>query len=62
MKIARFADADTLYIELRATDVVDTRDVDARTVADLDERGEVVALTFEQARSRADLVPWKRNT
>lgn len=55
MKIAYFPDTDTLYIELRSTDVVDTRDLDARTVADLDDRGEVVALTFEQARSRADL-------
>lgn len=54
MRIAYFPDTDTLYIELRSADVAETRDLDDRTVVDVDERGEVVALTFEQARSRAD--------
>lgn len=55
MKIRYFADTDTLYIELRSGDVAETRDLDVRTLMELDAAGEVVALTFEHARSRADL-------
>jgi len=55
MKIQYFPDTDTLYLELRPGDVVETRDLDQNTVLDLDEAGQVVAVTFEHARSRADL-------
>lgn len=55
MKIRYFADTDTLYIELRDGEVSQTRDLDARTLLELDDAGEVIALTFEQARRRADL-------
>lgn len=55
MKIRYFADTDTLYIELRPGDVAETRDLDARTLIELEADGEVVPLTFEHARTRADL-------
>jgi uncharacterized protein YuzE len=55
MKISYFPDTDTLYIELRAEAAVETRDLDPRTLIDLDANGEVVAVTFEHARDRADL-------
>ncbi len=55
MKIKYFQDTDTLYIELRATEVAETRDLDENTVLELDRDGEVCAITTEHARERADI-------
>lgn len=55
MKVQYFDDTDTLYIELRAGEVAETRDLDENTVLDLDADGNVCALTFEHASSRTDL-------
>ena len=55
MKIQYFQDTDTLYIELRACDVGETRDYDENTLIDMDEHGEICALTIEHASARADV-------
>jgi len=55
MKVQYFEDTDTLYIELRANEVAETRDLDENTVLDLDADGNVCALTFEHASARTDL-------
>ena len=55
MKITYFQDTDTLYIEFRAGSVAETRDLDENTLLDLDAEGQVVALTVEHARERADV-------
>ena len=55
MKVHYYSDTDTLYIELRAAEVVETRDLDENTLLDLDAQGQVCALTVEHARVRADL-------
>jgi uncharacterized protein YuzE len=55
MKIQYFQDTDTLYIEFRAHDIVETCDLDPSTVLDLDEHGNVCAITFEQASLRTDM-------
>ena len=55
MKVQYFEDTDTLYIELRANEVAETRDLDENTVLDLDAEGNVCALTFEHASARTDL-------
>ncbi len=55
MKIKYFQDTDTLYIEFRAAAVAETRDLDEDTVLDLDAAGNIVALTIEHARDRADI-------
>lgn len=39
MKVSYFEDTDTLYIEFRAGDVVETRDLDENTVFDMDAGG-----------------------
>ena len=44
-----------LYIELRACDVGETRDFDENTLIDMDEHGEICALTIEHASVRADV-------
>ncbi|WP_328188486.1 DUF2283 domain-containing protein [Marinobacter sp. OP 3.4] len=55
MKIKYFQDSDTLYIELRVTDVAETRDLDENTIVDLDHEGQICAITFEHASQRTDI-------
>jgi uncharacterized protein YuzE len=55
VKIRYFHDTDTLYIEFRDADVVETRDLDENTQIDLDARGNLCGLTLEHASERADL-------
>ena len=49
MKIKHFHDTDTLYIELTDNDVVETRDLNENTLIDLDQHGNLVAITLEHA-------------
>lgn len=55
MRIKYFKDTDTLYIEFRASQISESRDLDESTVLDLDAQGNVCALTFEHASQRADI-------
>lgn len=55
MKVSYFADTDTLYIELKSTDVAETRDIDENTLLDLDVDGNMVAITMEHASTRTDV-------
>jgi uncharacterized protein YuzE len=55
MNIKYFQDTGTLYIQFTQGIVAETRDLDENTLLDLDERGQVVAITVEHARDRADI-------
>lgn len=55
MKITYFHDTDTLYIEFRASDVAETRELDENTLLDIDGEGKLCGLTLEHARERADI-------
>lgn len=55
MNIKYFQDTDTLYIEFRKDAVTETRDLDEDTLLDLDAAGNIVAITVEHARDRADI-------
>jgi uncharacterized protein YuzE len=55
MKIRYFEDTDTLYIEFRAAQIAETRDLDENTILDLDKEGQVCAITVEHARDRAEI-------
>ena len=52
MKIQYFQDTDTLYIEFRAGDIVESRDLDEDTVIDLDAKGHICAMTMEHAKGQ----------
>lgn len=54
MKIKYFQDTDTLYIEFRAGEITETRDIDEDTLLDLDAKGNICAMTIEHARERTD--------
>lgn len=55
MKIRYFEDTDTLYIEFKAGAVTDARDLDEDTLIELDDAGQVLAITIEHAQSRAEI-------
>lgn len=55
MNIKYFQDTDTLYIEFRKADIAETRDLDENTLLDVDIAGNIVAITVEHARERADI-------
>lgn len=55
MNIKYFQDTDTLYIEFRKDAITETRDLDEDTLLDLNAAGNIVAITVEHARQRADI-------
>ena len=55
MKVKYFEDTDTLYIEFRDSEIVETRDLDEDTVLDVDANGNVCAITVEHASNRTDI-------
>jgi len=55
MKIRYFEDTDTLYIELKAGIVAESRDLDENTLVEVDDSGQMLAITIEHAQTRAEL-------
>ena len=55
MKIKYFQDTDTLHIEFRESLVAETRDLDENTLIDLDDGGQICAITIEHASDRAQI-------
>ena len=53
MKIRYFTDTDTLYIEFREQRIVATHDLDENTLLDVDDEGNICAITVEHASNRA---------
>lgn len=53
MKVRYFSDTDTLFIEFREAVVAESRDLDENTVLDVDEEGNICAMTVEHASERA---------
>lgn len=55
MKIKYFQDTDTLYIEFRSVEVVETRDLDENTLLDFDRDDNICGITIEHASERAEI-------
>lgn len=55
MKIRHFPDTDNLWIELRPSPMVETRDVDDDTLVELDSAESMCATTIQHGSQRADL-------
>jgi uncharacterized protein YuzE len=55
MNIKHFQDTDTLYIEFKQAQVVESKDLDENTVLDLDQSGNICGITVEHASQRADI-------
>ena len=55
MKVQYFEDTDTLYIIFNPGEVDETRDLDETTLVEFDAQRNLVSMTIEHARQRADL-------
>lgn len=55
MKIQYFQDTDTLYIEFRHVEIVETRDLDENSLLDFDRDGKICGITIEHARNCAEI-------
>lgn len=55
MKVRYFEQTDTLLIELKDAPVAETRDLDENTVLDVDQNGNICAITIEHASKRAGI-------
>jgi uncharacterized protein YuzE len=55
VKIKYFQETDTLYIEFRSVQVAETKELDENTLLDIDQDGNICAITLEHARERADI-------
>ena len=55
MKIRYFADTDTALIEFSNEPVVETREISENLYIDLDEKGNLVSMTIEHAKERANI-------
>jgi uncharacterized protein YuzE len=53
MRVRYFADTDTLLIEFRDSEAVETRDLDENTALDVDAQGNICSITMEHASQRA---------
>ncbi|MDJ1167990.1 DUF2283 domain-containing protein [Roseofilum sp. BLCC_M154] len=55
MKIQYFQDTDTLYLEFKNSNIVDTQELDESTLLEFDDRGNICAITLEHASERTDI-------
>ena len=55
MNLRYYTETDTLYIEFRDVAVAETRDLDENTLLDLDDDGNICAITVEHASTRAGI-------
>lgn len=55
MKVTFFSDTDTLYIEFKSGTVAETRDLDENTLIELDDAGQICAITVEHATERTGI-------
>ena len=55
MKITYFQDTDTLYLEFNNNPIVETQEINENTLVDLDQQGNICAITLKQAKSLTGL-------
>ena len=55
MKVKYFSDTDTAHMEFTNREVHETREISENIYIDLDEKGNIVNMTIEHARSNAGL-------
>ena len=55
MKIRYFTETDTLHVEFRDAPVAETHDLDENTLLDVDDDGNICAITVEHPSERAGI-------
>ncbi|MBD3392584.1 MAG: DUF2283 domain-containing protein [Chitinivibrionales bacterium] len=55
MKVRYFSDTDTAYVEFSENDSAETREINENIYIDLDQKGNLVGMTIEQASTQANI-------
>lgn len=55
MKAQYFPDTDTVLVTFHSRPVTQTKDLDESTLLDLDSNGNLISITIEHARERAEI-------
>jgi uncharacterized protein YuzE len=55
MKVKYFPDTDTAHVEFKDSDVHETKEISENIYIDIDEKGNLVGMTIEHAKTSADL-------
>ena len=55
MKLKYFSDTDTAHIEFSDKDIHETKEISENIYIDIDDRGNIVAMTIEHAKDNAGL-------
>jgi len=55
MRIRYFADTDTALIDFSEAPVVETKEISENLYIDLDEKGNLVSMTIEHAKEKANI-------
>ena len=55
MKIRYFADTDTALIDFSVASAVETKEISENLYIDLDEKGNLVSMTIEHAKEKANI-------
>lgn len=55
MKLKYFKDTDTLYLEFKNSNIVDAKELDENTLLEIDDQGNICAITLEHASKRTDV-------
>jgi uncharacterized protein YuzE len=55
MKVKYFSDTDTAHVEFTEKDVYETKEISENIYIDLDDKGNIVNMTIEHAKSNAAL-------
>jgi len=55
MKVKYFSDTDTAHVEFTDNDVFETKEISENIYIDIDEKGNIVNMTIEHAKSNAGL-------
>jgi uncharacterized protein YuzE len=56
MKLQYFKDTDTLYLEFKNSNIIDTRELDENTLLEIDDNGNICAITLEHASEERILI------
>ena len=55
MRVQYFEDTDTLYLVFKESEIAETKDLDGNTLVEFGAGGNLVSMTIEHARHRADV-------
>ncbi len=61
MKVTYFDDTDTLLVYFNDNQIVETKDLNANTIVEFDQNGNIVSMTIEHAKGQTEISSFSFN-